>query len=239
MGVIDDAASRAPVAPAAPGFSGPVASERFDRLGFDGAPVRLGLMGGTFDPVHLGHLCCAEQVRDACALDAVLFLVAGTPSFKRDLAVTNAAHRLAMCRLAVAENPAFDVSALEAARPGITFTVDTLRQLRAHYPENVELAFIVGADAALALPEWKEADALVDLAEFIVMSRPGSSLAAADADRLAQAGFRIRPVAPAALDISSTEVRRRASCGQSIRYLVPEAVRDYVLEHKLYRKGDS
>ena len=119
-----------------------VISERFDDLGRDGAPARLGIMGGTFDPIHIGHLACAEQAREAFGLDGVLFVPAGNPVFKKDRAVTPAGMRLAMCRLAVASNPAFDVSAVEVERGGDTYTVDTLRQLRAHYPGNVELFFI-------------------------------------------------------------------------------------------------
>ena len=113
-----------------------VISERFDDLGRDGAPARLGIMGGTFDPIHIGHLACAEQAREAFGLDGVLFVPAGNPVFKKDRAVTPAGMRLAMCRLAVASNPAFDVSAVEVERGGDTYTVDTLRQLRAHYPRQ-------------------------------------------------------------------------------------------------------
>ena len=106
-----------------------VVCERFDDLGEDGAPARLGIMGGTFDPIHIGHLATAEQAREAFGLDAVVFVPAGNPVFKKDRAVTPAADRLAMCRLAVASNPAFCVSAMEIERGGDTYTVDTLREL--------------------------------------------------------------------------------------------------------------
>ena len=114
-----------------------VICERFDDLGSSGAPARLGIMGGTFDPIHIGHLACAEQARVAHNLDAVVFIPTGIQPFKRDQQVTPADMRLEMCRLATATNPFFDVSAVEIERAGETYTVDTLRQLHAHYPDNV------------------------------------------------------------------------------------------------------
>ncbi len=150
--------------------------ERFDDLGADGAPARLGIMGGTFDPIHIGHLATAEQAREAYDLDAVVFVPAGNPVFKKHRRVTPAADRLALCRLAVASNPAFCVSALEIERGGDTYTVDTLRQLRAHYPDNVELRFITGADAVYHIVQWRESAAIADLARLIAVTRPGYAL---------------------------------------------------------------
>ena len=119
-------------------------SARFDGLGQDGAPVRLGIMGGTFDPIHIGHLACAEQAREAFGLDAVIFIPTGNPAHKQGKTVTPAEMRLEMCRLACLPNPHFDVSAIEVERAGLTYAVDTVRALRQHFPENVELCYITG-----------------------------------------------------------------------------------------------
>ena len=151
----------------------PVVSARFDDLGADGAPARLGIMGGTFDPIHIGHLACAEQAREAFGLDAVVFIPTGVPAFKRDRAVTPAPDRLAMCRLAVLPNRHFDVSSLEIDRPGVTYAVDTVRALRAHFPANVELFFITGADSILSIARWRESAAVASLTRFIAVTRPG------------------------------------------------------------------
>ncbi|MEC4273843.1 nicotinate-nucleotide adenylyltransferase [Adlercreutzia sp. R25] len=197
---------------------------------------RLGIMGGTFDPVHGGHLVCAEQAREALGLDAVLFIPTGRPAFKLDRPVTDGELRLAMLRAAVAGNDAFAVSALEVERPGVTYAADTLRALRAALPDEVELVFITGADAALTLPRWRESGALADLAAFGVAARPGYELDAAALADLSARGFDIRPFAATALDISSSDIRRRVSEERTIRYLVPEPVRVMIEEQYLYRE---
>ena len=139
-----------------------IISKRFDKLGADGKPSRLGIMGGTFDPIHNGHLRIAEEVREQLGLDAVLFVPTGNPVFKRDQKVTDAQVRLARVRRAVAGNPHFDVSSIEVERPGSTYTVDTLRELRAHYPENVEFYFIVGSDTAATVAKWRSCAEVAD-----------------------------------------------------------------------------
>lgn len=204
-------------------------------LGAGGRPVRLGIMGGTFDPIHVGHLACAEWARDRLKLDRVLFVPAGQPVFKKDRAVTPSAHRLAMCRLAVASNPAFGVSAIELERGGDTYTVDTLRELRAACSDDVELVFITGADAAATLPSWRESAELARLARFAAVTRPGFELDAAQRELLAQAGFRMSYVDAAPLDISSSDLRRRLAAGESARYLVPDEVLNYIEANGLYR----
>ena len=219
-------------------------SELFDQLGSrpqdKGRTLRLGIMGGTFDPIHLGHLSCAERARDACGLDAVLFIPAGMSAFKLDQQVTDAQTRLAMCRAAVRSNPAFDISEIEIARPGISYTVDTLRQLREHYPDNVQLALIVGDDAARALPQWKEASEIARLANIIVVGRPGQLLEDdAELQALRDQGFRIERVETSGLDISSSALRQWASQGASIRYLVPELVADYIEVYHLYAPAQA
>lgn len=213
-----------------------VICERFDSLGADGAPARLGIMGGTFDPIHVGHLACAEQVREALALDAVVFIPTGNPVFKRDQNVTPAEHRLAMCRLAVADNPCFDVSPLEIDRGGDTYTVDTLRTLRAHYLENVSLYFITGADALATIPKWRAADELARLATFVGATRPGFALTEEDRRRFAaNPDLKAIPVEITALSVSSSALRERIAVGHSVRYLVPDAVIAYVEAQGLYR----
>lgn len=194
-------------------------------------------MGGTFDPIHTGHLACAEMARGACGLDGVLFMVAARPSLKQEQAVSDAADRLAMCRLAIAGEAAFEVSPLEADRPGITYTADTLRALRGHYPSCVELCFIIGADSLETLPEWRDAPDLAGLASFICVSRPGRFDEGGLITAARDAGFRIEHVSAPLLDISSSEIRRRTARGEAIRYLVPPRVADYIGENGLYRRA--
>lgn len=200
-----------------------------------GELARLGIMGGTFDPPHLGHLACAEEARQVFGLDAVLFVPTGRPAFKQDRPVTAGEVRLALVGAAVAGNPAFAVSAVEVERPGVTYAVDTLRALRETLPE-VELVFIVGADAALTLPRWHESAELARLAIFAAATRPGFELGKEALGDLRERGFDVRPFAVLALDISSSALRRRVAAGRTIRYLVPDAVREIIEEEQLYRK---
>lgn len=200
-----------------------------------GTLARLGIMGGTFDPPHLGHLACAEEALEAFGLDAVLFVPTGRPAFKQDRLVTAGEVRLAMVAAAVAGNPVFAVSALEVERPGITYAVDTLRELREELP-GVELVFIVGADAALALPRWRKSAELARLAAFAAATRPGFELGEQALRDLREHGFDVRPFAVPGLDISSSALRRRVYAGRTIRYLVPEAVRKIIEEESLYRR---
>lgn len=215
---------------------------RFDRLGVDDpdAVYRLGIMGGTFDPIHLGHLVCAEQAREVMGLDAVIFVPAGNPVFKRDQQVAPGRMRLEMCRLAVESNPAFDVSSIEIDRAGDTYTVDTLRQLRAHFPENVELFLITGADALISIMKWRDASAIADMARLIAVTRPGSMLTDDwKQDVASSAAFEIAYVSMPALAVSSTMLRDRVAHGRSIRYLTTTRVMEYIQENGLYRHGAS
>ena len=221
------------------GFSGkPVVSHRFDNLGADGSRARLGIMGGTFDPVHIGHLACAEQAREAFSLDAVVFIPAGMPAFKLKRHVASAEQRLRMCQLAVESNPAFDVSRIEIDRPGVTYTADTLRQLRVHYPKNVSLYFITGADAVCSILKWRESAAIADLADLIAVTRPGYVLTEEQRAAIEQAGnFRIHLLETTGLAVSSSDLRARVAAGKSIRYLTMQRVLDYIHEHRLYVSG--
>lgn len=225
-----------------------VISERFDDLGKgsgrnhqnteDNASCRrprLGIMGGTFDPIHIGHLACAEQARESLSLDAVIFIPAGVPVYKKKQVVTSAHHRLEMCRMAVASNPSFDVSAIEIERKGDTYTVDTLRQLRKHYSDQVELYFITGADAVFDIIKWRESSAIADLAHLIAVTRPGYQVSEEQKEYLAEhSGFDISYLEVTALAISSSDLRQKVSTGHSIRYLTTDEVADYINAYKLY-----
>jgi nicotinate-nucleotide adenylyltransferase len=192
---------------------------------------RIGLMGGTFDPVHHGHLFAAEEVRYAFSLSQVLFVPAGHPWQKAEASVTPAELRYEMTCIATADEPAFDVSRVEIDRPGPTFTVDTLRQFRACRP-GAELFFITGSDAILQILTWKDAEDALGLATFVAVTRPTHDLSAVDALGL---GGRVRVLEIPALTISSTDIRRRVAGRRPIRYLVPDAVAAFIDEHGLYR----
>lgn len=211
-------------------------SERFETLGSDGADVRLGLMGGTFDPVHVGHLRVAEEMRLALALDAVLFIPTGNPVFKKDQKVTDAHVRLEMCRRAVQDNPHFDVSPIEVEREGDTFTVDTLRELRGHFPPNVRFFFIVGSDSAITVGKWRGCAEIAQLASLAVAEgRPGSAGEEELREAImAAAPFDLRIVHVSPLKVASRELRAELAEGGRCRYLIPECVRTYIFEHGLY-----
>lgn len=218
-----------------------VICERFDTLGHDdpNKAYALGIMGGTFDPIHMGHLAVAEQARDVLGLDAVVFMPAGRQPYKIDQDQLAAEKRLEMCRLAVLDNDDFDVSPLEVERDGITYTIDTLRTVRAHYPSNVKLYFIAGADSIATLADWKDARELSQLASFVGINRPGTKLIGDKAIKksLQEAGFTVEFIHAPSLDISSTDLRRRIAQGGSIRYLVPEPVRLVIEAEDLYHQG--
>ena len=216
--------------------SQPVICERFDTLGADGISRRLGIMGGTFDPIHHGHLACAEQVREAFNLDAVVFIPTGQPVFKRHQRVAPAQERLAMCRVAVADNPYFDVSDIEIIRGGDTYTIDTLRILNDYYPDNVDLYFIAGADAIATISQWKAAEEMGKLARFVGVDRPGYELSKEHRQKIVKSvpGLDISFLTIEALAISSSELRHRLEAGLSIRYFTPQVVVDHVMEHELY-----
>lgn len=194
-------------------------------------------MGGTFDPIHIGHLACAEQARDELGLDAIVFIPAGCPVYKKDKRVTPASQRLEMCRLAVESNPRFDVSDMEIVRGGDTYTVDTLRALRAHYPDNVELYFITGADAVFSILKWRESAAISQLARLVAVTRPGYVVTDEQKAYLAaHSDFSVSYLEVTGLAVSSSDLRARVARGRSIRYLTMQRVHDYILERGLYRE---
>jgi nicotinate-nucleotide adenylyltransferase len=194
--------------------------------------MRVGVLGGTFDPVHVAHLVIAERAREALSLDLVLFIPAGAPWRKSQRTITGAEHRLAMLTLAVAGNDAFGVSDVELRREGPTYTADTLEALAGERLDD-EFWFIVGADALADLPQWREPARIVKHARLAAAPRDVQ-----DANIVAQGVREFRERidlfdAPR-LEISSTDIRARTAAGLSIRYLVPDDVARYIAEHGLY-----
>jgi nicotinate-nucleotide adenylyltransferase len=194
-------------------------------------------MGGTFDPIHVGHLVTAEAARSAFELDEVLFVPTGQPWMKADRAVTAAEHRYLMTVIATAGNPRFSVSRIEVDRKGPTFTVETLQQLLREADGEVELFFITGADAMLEILQWKDPGEVLALAHVIAATRPGFDLARFEADARTSHP-RVSVMDIPALAISSTDIRRRVAAGLPIRYLVPEGVESYVHKTGLYREPE-
>jgi nicotinate-nucleotide adenylyltransferase len=194
---------------------------------------RIGLMGGTFDPIHHGHLVAAEEARWQFDLDTVLFVPTGQP-WQKPVGVSPAEDRYRMTVIATASNPAFEVSRVEIDHPGPTYTVDTLRRLRAELGEDARLFFITGADAVLHILTWKDREEVLALAEFIAATRPGYDLERLT-ERLPLARERLHPMEIPMLAISSTEIRARVAHGAPIQYLVPDGVVEYVAERGLYR----
>jgi nicotinate-nucleotide adenylyltransferase len=194
---------------------------------------RLGVMGGTFDPIHHGHLVAASEVAARYDLDEVVFVPTGAPSFKQDQVVTPAEHRYLMTVIATASNPRFTVSRVDIDRSGLTYTVDTLRDLAAERPE-ADLYFITGADAVEQILTWKDSAELFERAQFVAVTRPGHTLSVdgLPSDRVSQWEI-------PALAISSTDVRARARGGKPVWYLVPDGVVQYIAKHGLYRGSQS
>jgi len=190
--------------------------------------TRLGVMGGTFDPVHVGHLVTAEEALHQFGLDEVVFVPTGRPWMKEHEVVASPEDRYRMTEIGIASEPRFSVSRIEVERGGRTYTVDTLRALRDADPER-QLWFITGADAMLEIMEWKEPETLFDLARFIAATRPGYDVAPF-ATHVAVSVMEIP-----ALAISSTDIRARVREGRPIRFLVPQGVEDYIAAEGLYR----
>ncbi|KAB8295533.1 nicotinate-nucleotide adenylyltransferase [Bifidobacterium avesanii] len=216
-------------------LSGARAGERTSARGNRHAVPRIGIMGGTFDPIHNGHLVAASEVAWVYDLDEVIFVPTGRPVFKLDKHVTNAEDRYLMTVIATASNPKFTVSRVDIDRPGVTYTIDTLRDIRALRPD-AELFFITGADAVAEIVRWKDADRMWDLAHFVAVTRPGysSSIKGLNIDALPAGKVDLLEIP--ALAISSTDVRRRSQAGEPVWYLVPDGVVQYIGKHGLYRR---
>lgn len=217
-------------------------------------PERIGVFGGTFDPVHLGHLRSAEEIRQSFSLSRVEFLPAGIPPHKTGKPTTDVSHRIAMLGLAVARNPLFQVSEDEACRGGLSYLVDTLRGYRDRNPQDVSLYFIMGMDSFREISSWHHYPDLFSLSHFVVVSRPGyprpklneavsREVAAAfrecPEDDLClehESGCKVHFRETTLLDISSRRLREWIRQGQSVRYLVPEEVEAYIRQNGLYKK---
>jgi nicotinate-nucleotide adenylyltransferase len=194
-------------------------------------------MGGTFDPIHHGHLMAAEEARWQFELDEVVFVPTGQPWMKSERRVSPAEDRYLMVVIATSSNPRFMVSRLEIERDGPTYTVDTLRAIAAERGD-VDLFFITGADAMLEILQWKDPEEALELAHFIAATRPGYDLSAFERGAPTEHP-NVSVMQIPALAISSTDIRRRVANGAPIRYLVPEGVQTYISKAGLYREGEG
>ncbi len=199
--------------------------------------MKKGVLGGTFDPVHIGHLIIAEEARIRLGLQQVLFVPAGEPWMKGGWDLTPAGHRIEMARLATASNPFFSVSEVEVRRKGPSYSVDTMTELTAAEP-GTEFYFIMGIDSLKAFHQWKEPERLARLCRLAVLKRPGYSTERVVKDlegRLPGITERIVFVEAPVIGISATEIRRRAGEGESIKYWAPEGVEGYIEKRGLYK----
>lgn len=227
--------------------------------------MRIGVLGGTFDPVHCGHLLCAAQVREGLSLNHILFVPTGQPPHKQKSPVLASHHRLAMTHLATNPYPYFSVSVLEVERPGKSYSVETVEALRRHFPAGTELYFILGSDAFTQIDSWKDTNRLLRSCHLVVVQRPGSSEAnlypvlqekvrhrypelefvppeprgEGSVIRIRGSGYSVFSIPIAALDISASEIRRRLQDGLAVTGLVPAEVEHYIVKYGLYRKEDS
>jgi len=199
--------------------------------------MRLGLLGGTFDPIHLGHLILAERCREECRLDQVWFLPAGNPPHKQNEAISPGNQRAEMVELAIAGHPQFSVNRMELSRTGRSFTVDTLREVQAQ-DSTRELFFLIGADSLADLPMWRDPAGIAELATIVAVNRGDRPLPDLDAlrSRLGDAVMqRIQIVTMPGIDLSATDIRDRVREGKSIRFMTPRPCEIYIEQHGLYR----
>ena len=192
--------------------------------------LKIGVFGGTFNPIHLGHLIVADSARESLYLDKVVFVPCASPPHKSSRSLIDADRRLEMVKLAISGHPNFEVSDIEIQRGGKSYTVDTLRALTLFYPTS-QLYLLIGIDNLLELHSWKEPEEIFALSEVVAINRPGFDAANVRKDYLRRVTFLRSPN----IDISSSEIRRKARMGKSIRYLVPSAVEAYILKHGAYR----
>jgi len=199
--------------------------------------MKIGLLGGTFDPIHMGHLVIAEEARAKLSLGKVFFIPTGQPWLKTGHSITSAIHRVEMVRRAIAGNPHFELCTIEVERPGFSYTVDTIAALKDSLGEQ-SLFFILGQDSFVGLNLWKDPDRLVRMCRLVVVPRLGLTLPDVDSMALSIPGLRgsvIELDAPV-IGISSSEIRRRVSRSLPVRYLLPEGVGDYIREQGLYKE---
>lgn len=200
---------------------------------------RVGIMGGTFDPVHMGHLVTAEAARSEFQLEKVIFVPSGQPPHKKGLTITEKEYRYLMTVLATAANPYFVVSRTEIDRPGESYTIDTVKCFKKEMPPGGELFFITGADAILEIITWKNVGEILDLCTFIAATRPGFVLDQLKEKLIKKIAKRhlnkIIPLEVPAMAISSTDIRQRVKNGRTIKYLLPESVENFIQKNDLYQ----
>ena len=199
--------------------------------------TRIGVLGGTFDPIHLGHLVVGEEARDRLDLDRLVFMPAGSPRLKEHEPLASAMQRLEMVRLAVGEGDDSEISTQEVVREGSTYTVDTIAELRQQYAESDQIYFRVGMDALEQFDRWKEPDRLLRMCNLVVVNRVGHQRVDVNdfVGRFPEAGPGLTLLTVPRLEISSTDIRNRVRDGRSIKYLTPEPVVDYIAREGLYR----
>jgi len=203
----------------------------------DNVSKRIGIPGGTFDPIHIGHLIIAQYALECLKLDKVVFIPSGKPPHKDSNSVTDAEHRYNMTAEAVFGNDQFEVSDLEINREGYTYTVDTLTQLRQLYGERAKLFFIIGADNIKEIVNWKDAEKLFGMCEFVAFMRPGfdDSYYKQIEDLRKTYKAEIHVIKAPLIDISSTMIRNRVAEGKSVKYMLPERVEKYIIKNGLYK----
>ena len=198
---------------------------------------KIGILGGTFDPVHLGHLIIAEEVRSNLGLDKILFVPAGVPWMRENEGVSAGKHRINMVDLAVKSNPHFQSSSIEIDRQGVTYTADTLETLREDLDHEVELSFIMGMDVLEKFHLWKSPETVVELCSLVIVNRPGNQ--AVDVNEVVkkypEAGAKLRIINVPRMEISSSEIRERVRQEKSLKYLVSEEVIEYIDQNNLYK----
>ncbi len=203
--------------------------------------MRIGVLGGTFDPIHYGHLVAAEEVRDRLGMATVLFVPTGIPPHKREVSVSPAEHRVAMVQLAIAGNHAFALSRVDVDRAGPSYTADTLAILQSELGPSAKLHFILGLDSLLEVHTWHEPAKLVELAHLVVVTRPHQTVPDLCSLDGVLPGARdkvvIMPIPQ--LDISASDLRQRVASGRTIKYQVPEAVEGYIYERGMYRRDTA
>ncbi len=196
---------------------------------------RIGILGGTFNPIHNGHLLIAEGLVDKLKLDRIIFIPCAIPPLKNSKQLINARHRLEMVKRAVKGHSRFSVASLEIDRGGVSYSVDTLTELRRQF--KAKLYFIVGSDSLTCLSAWKDIGKVLSLAQMVAVSRPGYPVIPAQVKRKIRIDWRrVKLVEIPTLSISSTEVRSLTRSGRSLKFLVPEQVRKYILRYRLYKK---
>jgi nicotinate-nucleotide adenylyltransferase len=189
--------------------------------------MRIGILGGTFNPIHIGHLILAEEAHFKLKLDKLVFVPAFMPPHKSSLDVISAKDRFEMVKIAVEDNPAFEVSTFEIDSKKKSYSIDTLKEFRGVYGEDTQLCFITGSDSLKDLFSWKNINDIFKISKFIVANRPGYPMGEVPKE--------VDTVVITPIEVSSEDIRKRLAEGRSIRYLVPETVRKYIVDHKLYR----